>query len=111
MSSYDLRDRYNELKQLARLNVAGWDEALVDRAYGIAQAAHSGQKRISEKPFISHPLEVAYILAESKCDNATVIAALLHDVVEDSDVTLTDLERSFDQQIVFLVDSLTFTFG
>jgi guanosine-3',5'-bis(diphosphate) 3'-pyrophosphohydrolase len=83
------------------------NEALLNRAYVYAMKAHGNQKRASGDPYFSHPLEVAAILTELKLDDATIAAALLHDVIEDTDVTRTEIDQKFGKQIGELVDGLT----
>ncbi|MBW2459265.1 MAG: bifunctional (p)ppGpp synthetase/guanosine-3',5'-bis(diphosphate) 3'-pyrophosphohydrolase, partial [Deltaproteobacteria bacterium] len=80
------------------------DLETVRRAHGFASAAHDGQYRKSGDPYFSHPLNVACIITELRLDGASVCAALLHDVVEDTEVTSEDLEREFGTEIAFLVD-------
>lgn len=79
----------------------------VIRAYECAQAAHAPQQRQSGEPYIIHPLGVAEILAELGMDTPTIVAALLHDTVEDTSVTLADIERDFGQKTAELVDGVT----
>jgi GTP pyrophosphokinase len=83
------------------------NEALLNRAYVYAMQAHGNQKRASGDPFFSHPLEVAAILTELKLDDATIVAALLHDVIEDTDVTRTEIDEKFGREIGDLVEGLT----
>ncbi|NNE25031.1 MAG: bifunctional (p)ppGpp synthetase/guanosine-3',5'-bis(diphosphate) 3'-pyrophosphohydrolase [Rhizobiales bacterium] len=83
------------------------DEVLLNRAYVYAMKAHGHQKRASGDPYFSHPLEVAAILTELKLDDATVVAALLHDVVEDTESTHQEIEELFGPEISQLVDGLT----
>ncbi len=83
------------------------DEAMLNRAYVYAMQAHGHQKRASGDPFFSHPLEVAAILTEMKLDDATIVAALLHDVIEDTDATHTEIATLFGKEIADLVDGLT----
>src|SRR5271168_889253 len=71
------------------------DIALVSRAVEVATAAHAGQTRLSGEPYISHSIEVATILADLGLDTTAVAAGVLHDTVEDTDITLEDLERDF----------------
>ncbi|MFL5766299.1 MAG: RelA/SpoT family protein, partial [Actinomycetota bacterium] len=73
----------------------------------MAEAAHTGQKRISGEDFVEHPLAVANVLAELHLDTTTLVASLLHDVVEDTDVSLEQLERDFGPEISAIVDGLT----
>jgi guanosine-3',5'-bis(diphosphate) 3'-pyrophosphohydrolase len=83
------------------------NEALLNRAYVYAMKAHGNQKRASGDLYFSHPLEVAAILTELKLDDATISAALLHDVIEDTDVTRDEIDQKFGKEIGDLVDGLT----
>jgi len=83
------------------------DEALLNRAYVYAMQAHGHQMRASGDPYFSHPLEVAAILTDLKLDDATIVAALLHDVIEDTDATHTEIATLFGKEIADLVDGLT----
>jgi guanosine-3',5'-bis(diphosphate) 3'-pyrophosphohydrolase len=79
----------------------------IESAYRFAEVHHEGQKRISGEDFINHPLSVAQILADLGLDTTTLIAALLHDTVEDTDVTLEQLEGDFGPEVARIVDGLT----
>ncbi len=79
----------------------------MDEAYALALSAHDGQMRKSGEPFINHPLEVSLILAELHLDTATLKAALLHDVVEDSEITLDEVREGFGDEVAELVDGVT----
>ena len=79
----------------------------VKKAYEYANNLHSGQKRQSGEPYIIHPLNVAYILAEMHADKDTVCAGLLHDTLEDTDITKEDISHDFNQNIANLVDGVT----
>jgi len=79
----------------------------VVRAYELAEQAHAGQTRKSGEPYIIHPIGVAQVLAELGLDTPTVVAALLHDVVEDTDLTVTDVAREFGDTAALLVDGVT----
>ncbi|RME55218.1 bifunctional (p)ppGpp synthetase/guanosine-3',5'-bis(diphosphate) 3'-pyrophosphohydrolase [Candidatus Woesearchaeota archaeon] len=81
--------------------------ALIRKSYFYAKQVHAEQKRVSGDPFIQHPLNVAYILAELNMDDETIAAALLHDVVEDSEVQIEDIKKEFGEQIANLVDGVT----
>lgn len=83
------------------------DSKLIKRAYEYAAEAHKEQKRMSGEPYIIHPLEVAYIITTLELDDATVCAALLHDIVEDTKITREDLKRDFGDEILELVDGVT----
>lgn len=80
---------------------------VVERAYEFARKAHEGQYRSSGEDYIQHPLAVALILAELRMDIASIAAALLHDVVEDTKYSLQDVEKRFGQEIASLVDGVT----
>ncbi|HVM26816.1 MAG TPA: RelA/SpoT family protein [Mycobacteriales bacterium] len=79
----------------------------VVRAYEVAEQAHTGQSRRSGDPYITHPLAVTTILAELGMDTTTLVAALLHDVVEDTPFSLVDVEREFGRDVAHLVDGVT----
>jgi len=83
------------------------DVSLVKRAYDFAKVAHEGQKRKSGEPFIIHPIEVAKIVIELRLDPATIASSLLHDVVEDCDVTLEAIRKEFGNEVAILVDGVT----
>src|SRR5687767_7606871 len=83
------------------------DLGLLQRAYDVAEAKHAGQKRKSGDPYITHPLAVATILAELGMDTTTLVAALLHDTVEDTDYTLRQLRQDFGVEVALLVDGVT----
>ncbi|MFG1358143.1 RelA/SpoT family protein [Xanthobacter pseudotagetidis] len=99
--------RQYELVERVRRYNPKTDEALLDRAYVYAMKAHGSQLRASGDPYFSHPLEVAAILTDLKLDDATIVAALLHDTIEDTDATKAEIERLFGHQIATLVEGLT----
>ena len=88
-------------------NYSQTDKDLVKRAYRFAEKAHTGQKRVSGEPYVNHCLAVATILAEMRVPPNVVTAALLHDTVEDTKVTLEDIKREFGSEIALLVDGVT----
>ena len=79
----------------------------IQRAYALAEVSHEGQKRISGGDFIEHPVAVATILADLHLDTTTITAALLHDIVEDTDVTLGSIQEDFGEEVARIVDGLT----
>jgi len=83
------------------------DVLLIKKAYEIARDKHEGQMRKSGDPYITHPIAVAIILTELSAGPATIIAALLHDTVEDTDYTLKDVETTFGKEIAEMVDGVT----
>ena len=80
---------------------------LVAEAYAYADECHQGQTRKSGEPYIAHPLETAVFLADLRLDSDTIIAALLHDVVEDCGVTLEEVEARYGPEVTSLVDGVT----
>jgi RelA/SpoT family (p)ppGpp synthetase len=100
MRQYDLVER-------VRAYNPATDEDLLNRAYVYAMVAHGEQKRASGDPYFSHPLEVAAILTDLKLDDATIVAALLHDTIEDTESTRTEIDQIFGPEIGALVEGLT----
>ena len=83
------------------------DTKLIMKAYNLAEEKHKDQKRGSGEPYIIHPLNVAYILADTGLDDSTIAAALLHDIVEDTDITDEDLRKEFGDEIADMVAGVT----
>ena len=83
------------------------DSKLIKKAYEYAKAHHGDQLRKSGEPYIIHPVQVAYILSTLGLDDSTICAALLHDTVEDTDITKQDLAQTFSPEIADLVDGVT----
>src|SRR5579859_2881860 len=79
----------------------------IQRAFYVANQAHMGTLRRSGEPYIQHPLEVALLLADMRIDADSIVAALLHDVVEDTDFTLDALRRQFGDAVANIVDGVT----
>ncbi|HSI39608.1 MAG TPA: bifunctional (p)ppGpp synthetase/guanosine-3',5'-bis(diphosphate) 3'-pyrophosphohydrolase [Xanthobacteraceae bacterium] len=100
MRQYELVERVRRYNPLT-------DEALLDRAYVYAMRAHGTQTRANGDPYFSHPLEVAAILTNLKLDDATIVAALLHDTIEDTTATRAEIDRLFGETIGRLVEGLT----
>lgn len=80
---------------------------IIEKAYLLAEEKHQGQFRKSNDPYIKHPLEVAYMLAELNASPATVVAGLLHDLVEDTDVTKEQIREQFGEDVCNIVDGVT----
>ena len=99
--------RQYELVERVKAYDPGADEELLDRAYVFAMKAHGPQLRASGDPYFSHPVEVAGILAAWKLDSASIATGLLHDTVEDTGVTIAEIERLFGREIGRLVDGVT----
>ena len=100
MRQYELVDRVRKYNPHT-------DEDLLNRAYVYAMRAHGAQKRASGDPYFTHPLEVAAILTEMKLDDATIVAAVLHDTIEDTGATRAEIDTLFGPDIGSLVDGLT----
>lgn len=100
MRQYELVDRVRRYNPDA-------DEVLLNRAYVYAMKAHGAQVRASGDPYFSHPLEVAAILTDLHLDDATIVAAVLHDVIEDTASTREEIDRIFGKDIGVLVEGLT----
>jgi GTP pyrophosphokinase len=99
--------RFEAIIDKVRENHPGADEDLLRRAYLFSAREHRGQIRKSGEPYLVHPLEVANILAELKLDPVCIATGLLHDIVEDTETTVEDIEEYFGPEIAHLVDGLT----
>src|SRR5438132_1105742 len=100
MRQYDLVERVRSYNP-------DTNEDLLNRAYVYAMKAHGSQTRASGDPYFSHPLEVAAILTDLKLDDATIVAALLHDTIEDTEATRAEIDQIFGSEIGALVEGLT----
>lgn len=100
MRQYDLVERVRSYNPST-------NEDLLNRAYVYAMKAHGSQTRASGDPYFSHPLEVAAILTDLKLDDATIVAALLHDTIEDTEATRAEIDQIFGPEIGALVEGLT----
>jgi guanosine-3',5'-bis(diphosphate) 3'-pyrophosphohydrolase len=100
MRQYELVDRVRKYNP-------NTNEELLNRAYVYAMKAHGEQRRASGDPYFSHPLEVAAILTDLKLDDATIVAALLHDTIEDTEATRPEIDQLFGKDIGHLVEGLT----
>jgi GTP pyrophosphokinase len=111
MAVVELHERYQSLVDELLAEIAAYnpnvDRDLLKRAFTFAAAAHEGQQRRSGEDFIHHPFGVALILASLKLDEQTIAAALLHDVVEDTETTLDEVREEFGEEISHLVDGVT----
>lgn len=98
---------YDRLIQTIKQYHPSTDLSLIEKAYNMANNAHLGQLRKSGEPYIIHPLCVALILAELELDKETIIAGVLHDIVEDTEITLEDVTKEFSAEVALLVDGVT----
>ncbi len=103
-SSYN---NYDSLVDLISKSDKSYDLDIIDKAYKCALKTHGDQKRVSGVPYILHPVSVAYILVRLGMDTQTIAAALLHDVLEDTDFTAEEMEKEFGKEIFVLVSGVT----
>jgi len=99
--------RFNDIKEEVDSYLIGADLSLLERAYVFSAKVHGGQLRLSGEPYLVHPLEVAMILAKMRLDLESICAGLLHDVLEDTLTTYSELEALFGKEIAQLVDGVT----
>lgn len=99
--------RINDILETTSHYLNDSDQALIQKAYVYSASIHSGQQRLSGEPYLSHPLEVSYILSQLNLDAATIAAGLLHDTLEDSTVTLSELTDEFGEEMATIVDGVT----
>ena len=99
--------RISDILDKVAENNPGADLDLIDRAYIYSARVHQGQTRLSGEPYLSHPLEVAAIVADLKLDVESVTAALLHDVIEDTRATREDIEEMFGERVAHIVSGVT----
>jgi len=100
-------DLYQELVNRVQKYHPSDDISMIEKAYKVAAEAHKNQFRKSGEPYIIHPLDVAIILADLELDKETIVAGILHDVVEDTIMTDEDLQREFGDDVALLVDGVT----
>ena len=100
-------DLYRELIERVQKYHPSDDISMIEKAYQMASEAHKSQFRKSGEPYIIHPLNVAIILAELELDKETIVAGLLHDVVEDTAMTEEELKQEFGEDVALLVDGVT----
>lgn len=98
---------YSELKKLLSQSENTYDFEIIEKAYECADKAHINQRRVSGIPYILHPTSVACIVAELGMDTESICGALLHDVVEDTSVTLEDINKQFGSEVAKLIDGVT----
>ncbi|MFC1669419.1 RelA/SpoT family protein [Spirochaetota bacterium] len=110
MTEFELKIRSRDINTLINL-IKGYNENadidIIERAYKFAEEAHKDYFRLSGEPYIIHPLEVAIILADLKLDTTTMAAAILHDIVEDTGITLETIKENFNDEIAQLVNGVT----
>lgn len=102
-----MADGYGRLIKKIKEYNPNCDFTLLEKAYLISKEAHNGQQRVSGDPYIIHPIEVAYILAEMELDCTSIVAGLLHDTIEDTKYTFDQLKENFNEEVATLVDGVT----
>ena len=104
----EILKKYRALLRAARKSADDSDKKLIRTSFNMAMDAHREMRRKSGEPYIFHPLAVAQIVAEEiGLGTTAIVCALLHDVVEDTDVTLEDIEKIFGKKVTSIVDGLT----
>lgn len=99
--------KFHKLLETVHQNRPADDLDIIRKAWSFSMLQHEGQKRASGEPYIIHPLEVAQVLAEMKMDSTAIAAGLLHDAVEDTDVTSIELGKRFGDQVAHIVEGVT----
>ncbi|MFZ3213599.1 MAG: bifunctional (p)ppGpp synthetase/guanosine-3',5'-bis(diphosphate) 3'-pyrophosphohydrolase [Terriglobales bacterium] len=99
--------KFRDLLKTVRANRPNDDLDVIRRAYDLSQKYHAGQNRESGEIYLSHPLEVALVLADMKLDSTCIAAGLLHDLVEDTSVTIVDIRKEFGEQVAHIVEGVT----
>ena len=99
--------KYEQLRSLLEEHSKHLDLDTIERAYRLAEKMHEGQYRKTGEAYVEHPVAVAAIVHELGLDTTSIVAALLHDVVEDTDITLEEIEKDFGKETAHLVDGVT----
>ncbi len=102
-----MKDKFRKLEEKIKENNLDVDIAKIENAFILAYESHVGQKRKSGEDYILHPIEVAEILVDLRLDTDTIVAGILHDVVEDTLITIPDIEYNFGKEVAKLVDGVT----
>ena len=105
--SVDVDAKFQQLLATVHENRPGDDLEIIRKAWAFCLQQHEGQKRASGEPYIIHPLEVGQVLAELKMDSTAIAAGLLHDAVEDTDVTSAEIAKQFGDQVAHIVEGVT----
>ncbi len=99
--------RITEIIDIVKKYIDNPDIALIEKGFLFSAQSHEGQTRLSGEPYLLHPLQVAKILAEMEMDEATIVAGLLHDTVEDTDISVDEIEDLFGEEVADIVDGVT----
>jgi GTP pyrophosphokinase len=103
----EIDEKFQKLLDTVHLNRPGDDLEIIRKAWAFCLQQHEGQKRASGEPYVIHPLEVGQVLAELKMDSTAIAAGLLHDAVEDTDVTSAEIAKRFGEQVAHIVEGVT----
>ena len=106
-SFFNKKSQITDLCVVLETYLSNEEVSLVQKAYKLAEKAHSGQLRRSGESYIYHPLAVALILAELKLDYYCIVAAILHDCIEDTSITKDDVEKEFGSQVAHIVEGVS----
>ena len=110
LAASDIRtidDKFQRLLETVHANRPGDDLEIIRKAWAFCLQQHEGQKRASGEPYVIHPLEVGQVLAELKMDSTAIAAGLLHDAVEDTDVSSEEIGKRFGEQVAHIVEGVT----
>ena len=99
--------RINDIVDEVLAHHPGADVSLIQKAYIFSARSHEGQTRLSGEPYLSHPLEVAYLMAQMGLDPVSVVCGLLHDTVEDTNTSLDDLDELFGEEVADIINGVT----
>src|SRR5882757_1324766 len=100
-------EKFQKLLETVHENRPGDDLEIIRKAWGFCLQQHEGQKRASGEPYVIHPLEVGQVLAELRMDSTAIAAGLLHDAVEDTDITSDEISKRFGEQVAHIVEGVT----
>ena len=106
MSDTSIKEEDRLFNELSK-NYSQKDKVILKKAYDIASKGHSEQKRFSGEPYITHPLYVALYLSNLSMDIETIVSAILHDLIEDTEITYKDLKKEFGKEVADIVDGVT----
>src|SRR5947209_2646703 len=101
------RARFEDLLKQVAESRPNEDLSIIRKAYELSERYHAGQMRASGEPYLIHPIEVAMVLAEMKMDPQAIAAGLLHDSVEDTSITIEEIEKQFGEQVAHIVEGVT----
>ncbi|KNZ42167.1 RelA/SpoT family protein [Acetobacterium bakii] len=107
MENDAIRGKIDNVINLVKANNPDADVTMINKAYELAREAHKGQKRLSGEEYVIHPVSVGYILAEMQMDTETIVAAILHDVIEDTVYSYDYIKENFNEQVADLVEGVT----